>query len=62
MDNNIKEIVERKKVKEDKLHKTIIVHGAGKFNSDKLYLSKTQAMLLYIDLHKILFNKENNNG
>lgn len=58
IDNN--EIIIKKSVTEDKLHERIIIHGAGKFNETKLFLTKLEAMLLYIDLHKILFKDEDN--
>jgi imidazoleglycerol phosphate synthase glutamine amidotransferase subunit HisH len=36
---------------------SIIIYGAGKFRETHLTLSKTQALLLYVELHKIL-NKD----
>ena len=36
----------------------IIIYGAGKFQETYLNLSKTQAILLYAQLHKILIKDE----
>ncbi len=32
----------------------ITIYGCGKFNEEKLVLDKTEASLLYIELHKFL--------
>jgi len=54
-----KKIIQTKKVvkKGDK----IVVYGAGKYCEESLVLNKEQAMLLYVDLHKILFTSKSNN-
>jgi len=37
----------------------LVVSGAGKFNEAKLILTKEEAMLLYIDLHKFIMKSDN---
>jgi len=47
-------IIEKKHtvIKDDK----IIIYGCGRFNSETTTLNKEQAMLLYLDIHKFIFN------
>lgn len=37
---------------------TFTIGGCGKFNDEKKHLSKTEAMYLYVELHKWIFAEE----
>ena len=37
---------------------TFTIGGCGKFNEEKKHLSKTEAMYLYVELHKWIFGEE----
>lgn len=55
--NNLKEkqFIYRPESKITKSH--ITIYGCGKFQEEKLQLDKTEAALLFIELHKFLHQK-----
>jgi hypothetical protein len=40
---------------------TFTINGCGKFGESEKHLTKDEAVLLYIELHKFLFSQEEKN-
>ncbi len=59
--NNLKPLVEKEYLNIHTTHnkETFTIHGCGTFSETKKVLSKSEAAMLYVLLHKWLFPEEN---